>query len=68
LGEKNETLTREAEEEVRRKKEADEEEERKKLEGTKVRQREGIIEIEIGKRKIIEKEKRKKGLELMCKK
>lgn len=36
LGEKNESLKREAEEAARRKKEADEEEERKKHEGTKV--------------------------------
>ncbi len=37
LGEKCESLKREAEEAARRKKEADEEEERKKHEGTKVR-------------------------------
>ena len=36
LGEKNESLKRQAEDEARRKKEADEEEERKKHEGTKV--------------------------------
>ena len=43
LGEKNESLKRQAEDEARRKKEADEEEERKKQEGTKVSSREEYL-------------------------
>ena len=46
LGEKNESLKRQAEDEARRKKEADEEEERKKHEGTKVSSRERRIFIQ----------------------